>query len=93
MAAERIECTPPLLIFDEPAWGIAARFATALLQCVCLRTCDRKIPLLIISHNRYADYNFIKSRIRLNSTKLVHKDHVGRVTSEERGVSIELVGD
>lgn len=52
LIAERLVYSPPLLILDEPSWGLSVRQADALINVVVDYCHERDIPIAIIAHDR-----------------------------------------
>ena len=50
LIAERLTAKPPLLILDEPGWGLSESIARILLSTVCARATRQKTAILFISH-------------------------------------------
>lgn len=50
LIAERLASKPPLLILDEPGWGLSEPLARILLSVVCAKAVAQKTAILFISH-------------------------------------------
>jgi energy-coupling factor transporter ATP-binding protein EcfA2 len=50
LIAERLTSKPPLLILDEPGWGLSKSVARVMLSSVCAKATAQKTAVLFISH-------------------------------------------
>jgi len=51
LLAERIASEPPLLVLDEPGWGLSRPVTGLFVELACSCARERKIPVIIISHH------------------------------------------
>jgi energy-coupling factor transporter ATP-binding protein EcfA2 len=69
LTAERLMYSPPVLILDEPAWGLSLKQARVFIDTVLEESYKLGVPLLIISHDRNWLPHNIGSEIRLNRSE------------------------
>ncbi|EFK06258.1 conserved hypothetical protein [delta proteobacterium NaphS2] len=65
LVAERIASLPPLLILDEPGWGLSKTSAQCLVWEICKQAHDHGIAVAIISHHPSCWDGLINSQIEL----------------------------
>ena len=51
LIAERLATRPPVLVLDEPGWGLSGPIARKLVETVCRVAGDLKVAIVLISHH------------------------------------------
>lgn len=65
LIAERLVYAPPLLILDEPSWGLSLRQSDALIEAVVNYCHERDIPIAMITHLRPRLTHYANSTIHV----------------------------
>ena len=64
--AERLVYSPPLLILDEPSWGLSVRQSDTLIEAVVDYCHERDIPIAMITHLRPKLRHYANSTIDIS---------------------------
>lgn len=73
LIAERLATRPPVLVLDEPGWGLSGPIARKLVESVCRIAGGLKVAIVLISHHARWWTGMVHSRCHLE--KQGH-DHV-----------------
>jgi len=65
LVAERIASSPPLIVLDEPSWGLSKSVSRIFLTEVCKQAHDNGVAVVIISHQPKWWDGLIQSHIQL----------------------------
>lgn len=65
LVAERLASVPPLLILDEPGWGLSRSIARKFVYAVCKQASKYGVAILLISHQLDCWKAMIKSHLHL----------------------------
>lgn len=65
LIAERLASMPPLLILDEPGWGLSRSIARKFVWAVCQQAIKHNVAILLISHQLDCWKGMIKSHLHL----------------------------
>jgi len=65
LIAERIFSEPPLLILDEPSFGLSKELSDALLKSICDISHEKNIAVLMITQKENWAYKIFKTEIHL----------------------------
>jgi len=65
LVAERLAARPPLLILDEPGWGLTPRIAVPFVRQVCEMAHEQGTAVAIITHQITVWNSLSRSRINL----------------------------
>jgi ABC-type cobalamin/Fe3+-siderophores transport system ATPase subunit len=66
LIAERLVYSPPLLVLDEPSWGLSVRQSDALIEAVVSYCHDKEVPIAMITHLRPKLKHYGNSTIALS---------------------------
>jgi len=80
LIAERLASRPPLLILDEPGWGLSRSIARQFIWAVCQQANIYNVAILLISHQSDCWKGIIKSHLHL--TKMDN----GNIKIEEKDI-------
>lgn len=69
LIAERIYSEPPLLILDEPSFGLSKKISDALLRSICNISHEKNIAVLMITQKNNWANDIFKSEINLKLGK------------------------
>lgn len=77
LVAERLTTKPPLLILDEPGWGLATKLAIPLVYKICSIAHEQGTAVAIITHQADCYRSFINSHLKLLQPQcgVVNIDH------------------
>lgn len=68
LIAERLTTRPPLLILDEPGWGLTTKLAVPLVYKICGIAHEQGTAVAIITHQADCYKFFVNSSIRLQQS-------------------------
>jgi energy-coupling factor transport system ATP-binding protein len=80
LIAERLASLPPLLILDEPGWGLSRSIARKFVWTVCQHASKYNVAILLISHQSDWWKGIIKSHLHLT------KEHNANIRIEEKDI-------
>ena len=66
LIAERLATLPPVLILDEPGWGLSRLIARKLVETVCRMAGDLAVAVVLISHHARWWQSMIHSHCHLS---------------------------
>ncbi len=69
LVAERIASSPPLLVIDEPSWGLSKSVSQCLLREVCQQAHRHGVAVAIISHHPSCWEGLIHSHVELTKSE------------------------
>lgn len=69
LIAERIASSPPLLILDEPGWGLSKTVSQCLLREACKQAHKQGVAVAIISHQTGLWKGIVQSHIELTKSE------------------------
>ncbi|MEN8244309.1 MAG: ATP-binding cassette domain-containing protein [Thermodesulfobacteriota bacterium] len=65
LIAERLATRPPVLVLDEPGWGLSAPIARKLVESICRAAGELKVAIVLISHHARWWTGMVHSRCHL----------------------------
>lgn len=65
LVAERIASSPPLIIMDEPGWGLSRKVSRLFIMETCKQAHDAGIAIVIISHQPGWWNGIVRSHVQL----------------------------
>ena len=65
LVAERLATRPPVLVLDEPGWGLSGPIARKLVESICRAAGELKVAVVLISHHARWWTGMVHSRCHL----------------------------